>query len=175
MTTATRFLLLVAIWLALWSHVSVANLASGTAAAAAVMVLSPRRRKGTVVFRPVHAGKFALYFLVKLVQSTLVVARTVVAPGHRVHTGIVAIPLRDCSDALATVIADAISLTPGTLTLEIRRAPLTLYVHALDVRDVEHVRSDVRRLEVLAVQAFGTAAARAALTVDDTRSWRSLP
>jgi multicomponent Na+:H+ antiporter subunit E len=95
----------------------------------------------------------------------------VIAPRHRVHTGIVAVPLRGCSDAVATLIADAISLTPGTLTLELRRRPLTLFVHALDVRDVEQVQADVRRLEVLALKAFGPPAALSGLDVDDTTSW----
>ena len=49
--------------------------------------------------------------------------------------------------------------------------PLTLYVHALDVRDVDQVRADVRRLEVLAVRAFGSAEALEGLTVDDTAFW----
>ena len=87
--------------------------------------------------------------------------------------GIVAVPLRGCSDAVATLIADAISLTPGTLTLEVRRDPLTLYVHALDTRDVEQVQRDVRTLEVLAVRAFGDDAALAGLADDDTTSWRA--
>ena len=96
----------------------------------------------------------------------------VVAPRDRVRTGIVAVPLLGCSDAVATLIADAISLTPGTLTLEVRREPLTLYVHALDTRDVEELRKEIRVLEVLAVRAFGDAEALAGLPQDDTRVWR---
>ena len=84
-----------------------------------------------------------------------------------------AVPLRGCSDAVVTLIADAITLTPGTLTLEVRRDPLTLYVHALDVRDVTVLQQDVRTLEVLAVKAFGDADALAGLAVDDTTAWWS--
>jgi hypothetical protein len=53
----------------------------------------------------------------------------------------------------------------------VRREPPILIVHALDVRDVERVRADVRRLEVLAVEAFGAPAAVAQLAVDDTAAW----
>jgi multicomponent Na+:H+ antiporter subunit E len=129
-------------------------------------------QSGHVVIRPLRAARFGAYFLYKLVEASLVVARTVVSPRHRISTGIVAVPLQGCSDAVATIIADAISLTPGTLTLEVRPEPLELYFHALDVRDVERVRADVRRLEVLAVRAFGSAEAIAGLAVDDTRGWR---
>jgi multicomponent Na+:H+ antiporter subunit E len=173
MTRAVRMGWLVLVWLALWSDVSIANVASGVLVAGAIVVVFDTWRAGTVVVRPVRVAIFAAHFAFKLVEASLVVARTVVAPRDRIHAGIVVVPLRDCTDALATVVADAISLTPGTLTLEVRRAPLTLYVHALDVRDVEQVRADVRRLEVLAVRAFGPPEAVAGLAVDDTRSWRA--
>jgi multicomponent Na+:H+ antiporter subunit E len=73
---------------------------------------------------------------------------------------------------VVTLIADAITLTPGTLTLEVVADPLTLYVHVLDGRDLEAVRREVRRLEVLAVRAFGDAEALAGLAVDDSTGWR---
>lgn len=172
MIVAVRVLILVVVWLALWSDVSAANVLSGLLVAAGIVVLFRTWSAGEVVVRPVRVAGFALHFLYKLVEASLVVARTVVTPRHRINTGIVAVPLRGCSDAVATLIADTISLTPGTLTLEVRRDPLTLFVHALDVRDVEQVRADVRRIEVLAIRAFGPPAAVAELDVDDTRSWR---
>lgn len=172
MIRAVRVALLVAIWVGLWSDISAANVLSGLVVAAGIVFVFDTWQAGTLVFRPVGLAHFAVYFLYKLVQATVVVARTVVSPRSAVHTGIVAIQLRGCSDAMATLVADAISLTPGTLTLEVRRQPLTLYVHALDIRDVEQVQTDVRKLEVLAVRAFGGAEAIAALAVDDTRSWR---
>lgn len=172
MTRTVRVVMLVIIWLALWSQVSAANVLSGALLAGAIVLLFDTRRPGTVVVRPVHVARFAVHFVYKLVQASLVVARTVVTPQHRISTGIVAIPLRGCSDAVVTLIADTISLTPGTLTLEVRRDPLTLYIHALDIRNVEQVQAEARRLEVLAVKAFGPSAVVAELAVDDTTSWR---
>src|SRR5690606_10022142 len=114
MIRAARILLLVVIWTALWSDVSAANLLSGLLVAIAIVVLFDTWHTGNLVVRPVHAARFGLYFLYKLVESSVVVARTVISPQHRVHTGIVAVPLQGCSDAVATLVADAISLTPGT-------------------------------------------------------------
>lgn len=172
MIVGVRILWLVAVWVALWGSVSAANVLSGLVAAGAVLMLFGVARGGTLVLRPVAVIRFLLHFLRNLVGSSLVVARTVVSPKDRIRTGIVAVPLQGCSDAVATLIADAITLTPGTLTLEVRRDPLTLYVHALDVRNVEAMQAEVRALEVLAVQAFGDRAALDSLGVDDTRSWR---
>lgn len=168
-----RVVLLTVIWVVLWSDLSLANVLSGLFVAGAIVAAGDTWRRGTLIIRPLHALRFAGYFLVKLVESNFVVARTVIAPRDRVHTGIVAVPLRGCSDAVVTLVADAISLTPGTLTVEVRREPLTLYVHALDTRDIEQVRRDIRTLEVLAVRAFGDSEAIAGLSVDDSASWRA--
>ena len=170
MMRALRVVWLVVIWLALWSEVTVANVLSGLIVAVVVVGLFETWRGGEFVFRPLRALKFLGYFLFKLVEASLVVARTVISPRDRIRSGIVAVPLTGCSDALATLIADAISLTPGTLTLEVRRDPLTLYVHVLHVDDVEEVRREVRTLEVLAVEAFGAADALAGLAIDDTHT-----
>jgi multicomponent Na+:H+ antiporter subunit E len=171
-SAVARIALLVVVWLALWSDLSWANVLSGIAVGTAVVLVFRNPRRGTIAVRPVRAAHFVGFFLVKLAQSSVTVARTVLAPHDRVHTGIVAVPLSGCSDALATLIADAISLTPGTLTLEVRREPLTLFVHALDVRRLDQVEADVRRLEVLAVRAFGDRAAIAGLATDDATTWR---
>lgn len=172
MIRATRVALLTAVWVALWSDLSAANVASGVLVALGIVFVFDTPRDGHLVFRPVHLARFLVYFSYKLLESTVVVARTVVSPGGAVHTGIVAVPLIGCSDAVATLIADAISLTPGTLTIEVRSEPRTLFIHALDVRDVDRVQADVRTLEVLAVRAFGSAEAIEGLEIDDSRSWR---
>jgi multicomponent Na+:H+ antiporter subunit E len=171
MSRLVRIALLVGIWLALWSDLSAANVVSGVVVALAIVLVFDAGQAGHVVVRPIHAARFLAFFVFKLVMASFVVARTVIAPRDRIHTGIVAVPLGGCSDALATLVADAISLTPGTLTLEVRPDPLTLYVHTLDVRTVEQVRRDVRTLEVLAVRAFGDRTAIAGLESDDSRSW----
>jgi multicomponent Na+:H+ antiporter subunit E len=172
MTRLLRVLWLTVIWVALWSDVSFANVLGGLVVAVVVVGLFDTWRRGRVIIRPVAALKFGCYFLYTLVKSSLAVAWTVVAPRSRIRTGIVAVPLRGCSDGVVTLIADAISLTPGTLTLEVRRDPLTLFVHALDTRDVAVLEREIRTLEVLAVKAFGDSEAIAALATDTTRVWR---
>jgi multicomponent Na+:H+ antiporter subunit E len=69
------------------------------------------------------------------------------------------------SDGIVTVVANAVTLTPGTLTVDVHEpgddTPPTIYVHVLQFDDVESVRRDVLRLEQLAVRAFGTKQQRA--------------
>jgi hypothetical protein len=64
-------------------------------------------------------------------------------------------------------VANAVSLTPGTLTLDVDPDPPVLYVHVLHLRDVDRLRREVAPLELLVTQAFGTAAAVRNVEQDD--------
>lgn len=158
-----RMILLVVIWLTLWSDWSAANLISGVLLAALIIAMFDTWQVGTIALRPIRAVRFAGYFLFKLVQSTVTMTRTILDPRDRTRSGIIAVPLGDWPDAVTTLIADSISLTPGTLSIEVTRDPPTLFVHALDVRDAAQVRDEVHRLETLAVEAFGSRRAVAEL------------
>lgn len=166
----TRVLLtgwLLVVWLALWGQTTTANVLSGMAVAVGVQLVPRPHRGGRFAFRPVAALRFLVYFVRQLVTASIVVAVEVATRRNHINTGIVAVPLRGASDALVTLVADAVTLTPGTLTIEVTRNPPTLYVHVLHLKDVEEVRRGIRRTEVLAVRAFGSREALAGLTSDD--------
>ena len=71
-----------------------------------------------------------LYFLWDLWVSSLLVARAVIAPRHS-RPRLVTIPLRVQSDVGITMVANFISLTPGTLSVDVSPDRRTLLVHAL--------------------------------------------
>ncbi len=160
---------LVTVWVLLWEQVSAANVLAGLALASLLMVLFPMRPRGIPGrFRPVAAARFVGYFAWKLVEASIVVAWEVVTPRNRINEGIVAVQIRGVSDTLTTLVANAISLTPGTLTIEVRQQPTVLYVHVLHLRDIDAVRREVQFLELLAIKAFGSAPAVAAAEVGFT-------
>jgi multicomponent Na+:H+ antiporter subunit E len=150
---------LVVLWQLLWRDVSFANIAGGLVVAAVVTVVWPGRERlaaGHTV-RPLRLLIFLGYFAWLLMVSNLVVAREIVTRRDYIRSGIVAVPLAGTSELVTTVLADAITLTPGTLSLEVRQDPPMLYVHVLHVRDVEGVRRDILRLQRLVLQAIGPA------------------
>ena len=139
---------LVAIWLLLWNDLSVANVASGVLVAVAVAVLGVSRLPKSYCAgselgdRPrvslPHLLYFGAYVLVKLVQANLVLAWEIVTPWRdRIHTGIVAVPLRTSSDLAMTVVANVITLTPGTVTINVW--PNRVVVHALTAEAAEEL------------------------------------
>ncbi|MEQ8717931.1 MAG: Na+/H+ antiporter subunit E [Acidimicrobiales bacterium] len=144
----------IALWVALWGDLTWANIASGVAVSLAVLVVSPTGTSG-VRIRPLGALRFGLVFLLKLVESTFVVAWEVVTPKNRIREAIVAVPLGDLPDVVVTAAANAVSLTPGTLTLEVVRDPTVMYVHVLHLDSVEGAREAVYAMVDLACGAFG--------------------
>lgn len=165
---------LVVAWIALWRDLSFANLVTGVALATVLVVLfpvgratgpddgpvAPRsswRRAGFTV-RPWPALRFGVFFAGKLIEANAIVAWQVIRPTSTVVEGIVAVPLHTRSDGIATIAADAVTLTPGTMTIDIDRpaeGPITLFIHVLQLGDPADVRADTWAFEKMALAAFG--------------------
>lgn len=154
MSRALPAVLLLAIWLALWGEVSWANVVSGVLMVALLAWMLPGRARRHRVHLPALVRLVAV-FAGRLVTSSLSVVRTVLRPTpDRLRSGVVAVPLGPTTPLVATVVADAISLTPGTLTLDVRGEPAVLYVHVLGLGDRDAVTADVRRLQALVTAAL---------------------
>jgi multicomponent K+:H+ antiporter subunit E len=70
-----------------------------------------------------------------IIVSNIIVAKQVLGSPERLQPGFVVIPL-DLTEALPiTMLASTISLTPGTVSIEISEDQKALYVHALHVTD----------------------------------------
>ena len=157
-----RVLWLTAVWVALWGSVTPANVLGGLAVGALVLRLLPGERlPAGRPLSPVGLLRFAVVFADALVRSSLQVAAQVVRPRVVLHPGVVAVEVPGTDERLLTLLANSISLTPGTLTLEVDRERRLLHVHVLDVgpgaRDLPAVRADLDRLERAASRALGGA------------------
>ena len=147
-------LLLLAIWIGLQGSLTIGNLVGGVIVVGVVFWISGRRPREHVV-HPWGTLKFGLIFLKMLAESTWSVAIMALRPTpERLRAGVVACPLTNQTPLVATIVADAITLTPGTLTLDVRTDPTVLYVHAVGFTDAESVRADVEDLERLVVAAI---------------------
>jgi multicomponent Na+:H+ antiporter subunit E len=155
------------VWVALWGEPSVANLLGGVAVGTLLLVAFPvPATGGGGRVRPLALARLLADLAWRLVKANVIIARASVSPVHQLVEGVVAVPLVGASEALVTFVANAISLTPGTLVLEVRAGdPTWLFVHVLGLREMETeaIRQDVQRLEAAVVRALGSADAVAAL------------
>jgi multicomponent Na+:H+ antiporter subunit E len=163
---------LVVIWVGLWADISVANVASGILVAAGVLALfhwPAQARNAGLVIRPLRVVWFLLWFLWQLAKSNIAVARLVLSPRPALDPGIVAYRLHTASPGVATVVANAITLTPGTLTVTLDRDEPTLFVHCVQVGDPAATRAGLAELELQVLRAFAPRAEIDAAAADLAR------
>lgn len=86
---------------------------------------------------------FLAFYLWEVVLSNLRVAHDVLTPTHHMKPGFLAIPLGDLTDHQVLVLANLITMTPGTLSLDISSDRSTLYLHAMYVDDPEELRRQI--------------------------------
>jgi multicomponent Na+:H+ antiporter subunit E len=81
----------------------------------------------------------------ELLMSNLRVAHSVLSAKDKMKPAIVAIPLDIKSDAEITMLANMITLTPGTLSLDVSHDRKLLYVHGMHVHDVEKFKQEIKQ------------------------------
>jgi multicomponent Na+:H+ antiporter subunit E len=89
-------------------------------------------------------ARLVAYFLRDLVAATLRVAYDVVTPKHRMRPGVIALPLEAKTDEEITLLAGLISLTPGTLALEVSPDRRNLFIHVMYLEDPDAVRREIK-------------------------------
>jgi multicomponent Na+:H+ antiporter subunit E len=82
-------------------------------------------------------------FLVELAKSAWRVAVMATRPRLDLHPGIFAYPLQVKGDFQIGLLANLITLTPGTLSVDVSEDRSTLYIHAVDCTDIEAARRDI--------------------------------
>lgn len=78
--------------------------------------------------------KFVLFFFKELIMANLSVAYEVITPHYNMNPGIVAVPLDIKTDFQIMLLANMISLTPGTFSMDVSSDRKYLYVHAMYIK-----------------------------------------
>jgi len=100
------------------------------------------------------AVAYVLVFLREVIVANFDVAYRVLAPGDRLDPEVILVPLRVETDLGITTIANSITITPGTITLDHDPEANALYVHVIDGRDPEAIVEPIRTWEDYALAIF---------------------
>lgn len=86
------------------------------------------------------------YFLKELIISNFRVIYFILSPGHKFRPAILELPLSLKSDFSITLLANLITLTPGTITLEISKDKKSLFFHVIDVpeQDLDKAKQKIK-------------------------------
>jgi multicomponent Na+:H+ antiporter subunit E len=126
----TTFLACLAFWLALSGHRDPLHLALGAASAALVAALNRRDPALPGLLRRVpRLAAYSVWLLGQIVRSNLHVARIVLDPRLPVDPVVVRVPAPAGEDLAVALYANSITVTPGTVTLDVEDGELV--VHAL--------------------------------------------
>ncbi len=89
--------------------------------------------------------RWCFIFMKALTKANIDVTRLVLARTMVIRPGFLEVPMEASTDFEITSLANAITLTPGTITVHVDRPRRTILIHALHVGDdPEAVRVDVR-------------------------------
>jgi len=139
-------MLLALVWVAMTGDVTGGNFAVGFGLGFVILLFTQR-----VVGQPTYTIKvwrvltLALFFVRELVKANLRVAYDVLTPGFQLRPGVVALPLEAQSDIEITLLANMITLTPGTLSLDVSADRSVLYLHAMYLdEDVDAFRRKIK-------------------------------
>lgn len=144
MRPAFTLALLALLWLAVSGSFTVANLLLGLAVGAlSLFLVRDRFQPDGRRIRPLKVLSLTILFLRELALSAWKVAVLVASPTMRLRPGIFAFPLTVDRDFEITLLANLITLTPGTLSVDVSPDRKVLYVHALDCSDPAGARRDI--------------------------------
>ncbi|WP_410218757.1 Na+/H+ antiporter subunit E [Paracoccus sp. (in: a-proteobacteria)] len=144
-------MLLALAWVALTGGLTLGGLATGfLIGLAAMWLVRPLfPETGSYFMRLYYWVRLIVMFVYELVVSSIPVVRDVLTPGQASQPALIAVPLNVTTDLQITLLANFISLTPGTLTLDVSEDRKTLYIHAMFGDDPDAIRAQIRdRFEV---------------------------
>tara|TARA_B110000037_G_C16987707_1_gene451754 strand:- start:399 stop:722 length:324 start_codon:yes stop_codon:yes gene_type:complete len=83
------------------------------------------------------------FYLLEVVTSNLAVARDVLGSQKRIQPGIVNIKVGDLTDFQAFILANMVTMTPGTLSLDIIPEKHSLTLHTLYAQNPEELQAQI--------------------------------
>ena len=139
-TRAILFFFGLLIWLGLSSPVDLQHILVGILVAGFVaFITGDLFVKGIHIFKDVSCYLWFLYyipvFIWECIKANIDVAWRVIHPNRPINPGIVKVKTSLKTDTALTFLANSITLTPGTLSVDIDQEGGFLYVHWIDVKD----------------------------------------
>ena len=147
------------VWMLLSGHFEPGLLGFGLLSAVGVVLLIRHIGVLDAESLPVHLGLRPFFYLVwlleEVVKANLDVARVILDPALPIEPQILRVPASQRSEVAQVIFANSITLTPGTITLDVREG--SVLVHALTRAGAEGLRSGEMDARVAALEGPGRA------------------
>lgn len=138
--------LLAIAWAALTGSFQPIDLIFGFFLGFAVLWLAFRSPKPNRYFTQIlKMIEFVFFFLWELILANIRLAATILSRKMKIRPGVVSVPLELKSQAGLVLLVNLITLTPGTLTLDISTDRKMLYIHTLWLDDPAKFRTEIKQ------------------------------
>lgn len=135
------------LWMMLTQSSSFLNGILGFTVSAFVVTLAARAGGyGPYLSRLFNIARFGVYFLYILVKANFDVAWEIVTPNLHMKPRIIRYDVRGLTQVQVTTLANAITLTPGTLSADIDDAGGYLFIHAMYAEDRQAAIDELNKL-----------------------------
>jgi multicomponent K+:H+ antiporter subunit E len=136
---------LMVLWLLLANQFNFAHLLLGAFLGWAIpLFTSDFWQERATIRQPITLVRFGIVVLYDIVVANVSVARLILGPGERLQPAFMVMPLRLRTDLAISVLANTISLTPGTVSAFVSADRRSLVIHTLHTTSPEQVIADIR-------------------------------
>lgn len=141
-------ILLAILWLILTGRFDPTNFLFGFGVSYFILWLVLRNMISSKYFEKIPKTiSFTFYFFYLLFKANMRVAFDILTIKHYMHPGILAIPLKARTNIEITMLANFITLTPGTLSLDISNDRKIIYIHFMYIDNEEDARREIKDFE----------------------------
>lgn len=140
MTLFVWNILLMLVYVAISRHYGVASFGVGFLLGYAALWATQRKVTPRYFWGLRRAVGFVCVFVWELIVSNVKIAIDVLRPRPRLKPGVFAYPLSAKTDGAIALLANVVTLTPGTLSLDVSTDRKTLYIHAMYLDDLQQAR-----------------------------------
>lgn len=88
--------------------------------------------------------KFSLFYLKEVVKTNLIVAYEVITPTHHMKPGFIKMNVEELGDRQLLIFCNLLTMTPGSMVVNISECKKFVYVHILYLDDCEKVEKEIR-------------------------------
>ena len=138
-----KFILLFLVWIGLTNSLNIQELIVGAIVSFIIAKFFTPNRAFNLKDLVIKYIRFIPIFLKNLIESNIVVAKIVLNPKLPINTGIVKLKTDLTNEHDRLILANAITLTPGTITVELRDSELFIHVLNLDGFDRAKLQNSI--------------------------------
>ena len=107
-----------------------------------------------ILLKIIYSIEFLFFYILKVIQANIELAWQIMRPRLTMTPGIIKVPVELKHDQALLLLMNLISMTPGTLTIDLEEDKKHIYVHSLFLSDQAKSMQQIKQLEKKIAKLF---------------------